>query len=154
MMGQKKGEVLMLLGAVLLFIGPALDFVTVDGASGTEGLTGYDAEEGSTYVLAGVVVGAMAIGLWFASGKRARTALSAIGILGAAFGTFGGYVDLTQVDEGVPAELKSAVDAGIGTWLVLVAGIIALIGAVLSFRSAPAVAEAPPPPPPAPAAGT
>ena len=148
-MEGRKGELLVVIGAVLLFFGPTLNFVDVEGPGGSFSGSGYDLEEGSTYVLAGIVA---LIGLamaWMLKGGG-RKAGGIVVILAGAFGAYAGFVDAFTDPDGVTSDIT--VSHGIGTYVVLAAGIIVLIGGVLiSKTEAPATTSAPPPsePPPA-----
>ena len=146
-METRRGEILVVIGVVLLFFGPTLNFLDVEGPGGSFSGSGYDLEEGSTYVLAGIVA---LIGLamaWFMKGG-ARKAGGIIVLLAGLFGTYGGFVDAFSTPEGVDDSFD--ISHGIGTYVVLIAGLIVVAGAIMLMKSeepAPTVPPATTPPP-------
>lgn len=153
--GGAKAAGLLILGSVIMVIGPLLTFITLKGPGGEESVTGYDLEEGSPYILAAVVCGLMGILLFVVKGATGRKVLGGIALLGALFGGYAGFVDLTGDVEGLPASVDSS--SGLGTWVVLLGAVLALIGAIIALTSpadtstGPLAPTGPPPaaPPPA-----
>ena len=153
--GGVKAAGLLILGSVIMVIGPVLTFITLKGPGGERSVTGYDLEEGSPYILAAVVCGLMGLLMFAVKGATGRKVLGVIALLGALFGGYAGFVDLTGEPEGLPAGVTSS--SGMGTWVVLLGAILALIGAIIALTSpadtstGPLAPSAPPPaaPPPA-----
>lgn len=143
--GGAKAAGLLILSAVLLVVGPALTFASSEG----ESVTGYDADQGGTYILAAVVIGLMGILLFAVKGATGRKVLGALALLGGLFAGFAGFVDMTDLPEGI--------SSGLGTWVVLLGAVLALIGAIIALTSpadtstGPLAPTGPPPaaPPPA-----
>jgi len=146
-MQTRRGEILVVIGVALLFFGPTLNFLDVEGPGGSFSGSGYDLEEGSTYVLAGIVA---LIGLamaWFMKGG-ARKAGGIIVLLAGLFGTYGGFVDAFSTPEGLGDGFD--ISHGIGAYVVLIAGLIVVAGAIMLMKNeepAPTVPPATTPPP-------
>lgn len=165
----KSGPLLMILGAILLFIGPMLTFASFDlSGAGAEfeadfrsllgDQSGYELEEGSTYVLFGGILLVIGIVLLFARRGAVRRVLAVVAFLAAAAALVAGYIDATGVAEVVEASLGFLTgSAGTGPWVVVAGSLLALVGSVLAFRApalavvdedAPATAPPPAAPPP------
>jgi hypothetical protein len=121
---------------VILVVGPALNFLTLEGPGGSESFSGYEAEQGSTYVLAAVVIGLMGVLMFVIKSGAGRKVLGAIALLGALFAGFAGFVDLTDASD-VPAELGDSISAsaGLGTYVVLIGAVLALIGSLMALAA-------------------
>lgn len=153
-MANRKAEMMLVLGAILSFVGPALNFVkiTYDQSLGlaSESSTGYDTGDSSSYVIAGVLAIIALVGVMAAKSGGLRKGMAVLAILGGAFGLLAGFIDITG-DVDVPAEFAEFVEAstGIGTYVVTVGAILILIGGFMLFKSpapeAPATPAAPPP---------
>ena len=144
-MENRRGELLVGLGVVLLFVGPMLNFYDIDAPGFSLSGSGYDADEGSTYVLAGIVA---LIGLamaWMLKGGG-RKAGGIVILLAGLFATYAGYVDAFTSPDNIPAQVE--VSHGIGAYVVFAAGILTIIGAVLVMKSSEDVPAAPMEPPP------
>jgi hypothetical protein len=154
MTGGRKAAALLLVGTALLLIGPAFKFLTVEGPGGKESITGYKLEEASPYVLAAVLIGISAIALFFLTSATASKVFGVIALLGALFAGYAAFVDITDVDSAVPAELRETVEAnaGLGSWIVLVGAIIALVGAIKALMAGPSTQTTAPPAAPPPTA--
>ena len=139
---SRRGEILVVIGAALLFFGPTLNFIDVEGPGGSFSGSGYDLEEGSTYVLAGIVALVGLAMAWFGSGG-ARRAGGIIALIAGAFGAYAGFVDAFSTPDGIPDTVD--VSHGIGTYVVLVAGLIVVAGALLIMKSDAPAASTPPP---------
>jgi hypothetical protein len=135
-MSEKRGEILMIVGAVLMVLAPVLTFVTIKVADQSKSFNGFDAEQGSSYVLGAIIVAAMAIGLFFVGSGVGRKVMAVVGLAAAAFfGIVAGFVDkdpgqyATGLGSGVSAS------AGIGPWLAIIGGILAVVGSVLALKT-------------------
>jgi hypothetical protein len=153
-MSEKRGEILMIVGAALMVLAPVLTFVTIKVANQSKSFNGFDAEQGSSYILGAIIVAAMAIGLFFIGSGVGRKVMAVIGLAAAAFfGIVAGFVDkdpgqyATGLGSGVSAS------AGIGPWLAIIGGLIGVVGAVLALMNDRAATVTPTPttttPPPA-----
>ena len=110
-MENRRGELLVGIGVVLLFVGPMLNFYDIDAPGFSVSGSGYDADEGSTYVLAGIVA---LIGLamaWMLKGGG-RKAGGIVILLAGLFAAYAGYVDAFTSPGDIPAEVE--VSHGIG----------------------------------------
>ena len=147
-MQTRKGEILVLIGVALLFFGPTLNFVDVDAPGISISGSGYELEEGSTYVLAAILA---LIGLamaWFMKGGG-RKAGGVIVLLGGLLASYAGFVDAFTTPEGLSDDIE--VTHGIGTYVVLVGGLIVTAGAILLMKTAdtaPETVASPPTEPP------
>ena len=153
-MGNRKAETMLGLGAILSFVGPALNFVkvTYDQSLGlaSESQTGYDTGDSSSYVIAGVLAIIALVGVMAAKSGGLRKGMAVLAILGGAFGLLAGIIDITgDVDIDPAIENLVEVSTGIGTYVVTVGAILILAGGFLLFKSpataAPASPAAPPP---------
>ena len=144
-MENRKGELLVVLGVVLLFVGPMLNFYDIDAPGVSLSGSGYDADQGSTYVLAAIVA---LIGLavaWMLTGGG-RKAGGIVILIAGVFATYAGYVDAFTNPDDIPASVD--VSHGIGTYVVTAAGVLTIIGAVLIMKGSEPAPVAPMEPPP------
>lgn len=155
-MANRKAELLLALGAILSFVGPALNFVklSVDESFGIDPLSesGYETGDSSSYVIAGVLAIIALVVTLVAKSGGLRKGMAVLAILGGAFGLLAGIIDITgSVD--IPAELEefAEVSTGIGTYVVTLGALLILAGGFLLFKSsAPApTTTTPVAPPPA-----
>ena len=144
-MESRRGELVVVIGAALLFFGPTLNFIDIEGPGGSISGSGYDLEEGSSYVLAGVVALIGVAMAWLLKGGG-RKAGGVVIVLAGAFAAYAGFVDAFTDPEGVTSEIS--VSHGIGTYVVLAAGLIVLIGGALILKSEAPASTPPSEPPP------
>ena len=134
--GARKAEMLLLLGAVIMVVAPALKFFTLEGPGGSESFTGYKAEEGSPYILAAVVCGLAGLLLFAVKGGTGRKVLGAVAILGALFGGYAAFVDMTDLDsvsEATAGQVEAS--ASLGVYIAMLGAIVALIGAIMALAT-------------------
>jgi hypothetical protein len=145
-MENKKGELLVGIGIVLFFVGPMLKFYEITGDRGSLSFSGYDAEEASPYIVAAVLA-LVGLAMAYMLKGGGRMAGGVIILLAGIFATYGGIVDSFQDPGEVTADISFS--RGLGPYVVLAAGILVVIGAILIMKSSePApVAPAEPPPP-------
>ena len=148
-MENRKGELLVVLGTVLLFVGPMLNFIDLEGPGGSLSGSGYDIDEGSTYVLAGIVALVGLAMAWLLKGGG-RKAGGVIMLIAGLFGAYGGFVDAFTTPDGIPESVD--ISHGIGAYIVFAAGIIVAIGAIMVLKSDAEEPVAPPPAAPPPTA--
>jgi hypothetical protein len=143
--GSRRGEVLLILGAILLFVGPLLVFLELKGTNpGVTDLlefepssTGYESGDGVTYAFFGTIVLVMAVGLFVIKAPLTRRFVALIAFLAAAVCLYAGIVDATSADSAVPVEASALVKAssGMGTRVVIGGAALALFGAILVFMT-------------------
>ncbi len=156
-MAERKGELALLVGAILLFLGPALTFVTLkaDASLGvaSESETGYGTGDSSSYVLAGILIAVALVVTALSKSAGLRKGMAVLAIIGGAFALFAGIVDISG-NADIPAELDGLVEisSGIGTYVVTLGAVIALIGGVLLLKGGSGATAAPAAPPAAPPA--
>ncbi len=138
-LGRRRGEILMLLGAILLFMGPVLEFVSIEPSQaglsvGVEGgsLTGYESGDGASYVVFGALVVLSALGLFAVTALPARRMLALLGLLGALVCLYAGFIDMTAKDPTEVAQLRQ-ISSGPGTWVVTLGAVVAVVGAIFAF---------------------
>jgi hypothetical protein len=152
-MANRKAEMMLVLGAILSFVGPALNFVKVTYdqslSIASESQTGYDTGDSSSYVIAGVLAIIALVGVMAAKSGGLRKGMAVLAILGGAFGLLAGIIDITgDVDIDPAIEQFVEVSTGIGTYVVTLGAILILVGGFLLFKSpatdTPATPAAPP----------
>lgn len=142
-MTEKRGEMALLIGGILMIVGMFLTFVTVEGPGGSASFNGSDAEEASPYFIAGGAAILAAIALYLMKGSVGRKVVAGLAIaLIAFFGLFAAFTDITEIGDLSGGGFEAS--AGIGLYLSGLAAVIALVGAVLALRSTPASASAAP----------
>ncbi len=141
MWGRGRSELLMLLGALLLFVGPALEFLSIEPtpeglAAGVQGgsFTGYESGDGSSYLVFGALVLLSAVSLLAVTAMRAGRMLALLGLLGALVCLYAAFIDVTATDPAELAPLRE-ISSGPGTWVVAVGAALSLFGALGAFRS-------------------
>lgn len=135
-MKEKRGEMLLLVGGVLMILGMFLTFVSVEGPGGSASFNGSDAEEASPYFIAGGVAIAAAIALFVMKGGTGRKVVAGLTIAVIAFfGVYAAFTDITKVGDLSTGDIEAS--AGIGLYLAGLAAVIALVGAVLALRDTP-----------------
>ncbi|MGI8407339.1 MAG: hypothetical protein ACR2L3_02365 [Actinomycetota bacterium] len=144
---DKKPHLLLVIGGVLLILGTFLSFVKV----GTQSFSASDAEEGSNYLMAGVL-SLITAGVLFAVGSATvRKVFAAIALLLVGFlGLYAAIADLRSIND-----FGSGASVGIGVYVLLIGGLLSVVGAVLALRSpAPTTNSGPAPSDPPPASDT
>ncbi len=137
---EKRGELLMILGGILLFAGNFLTFIEVGGVSfkATDELIDNQA---SSYMLAGgaaIIFGGL---LWSAvKGATGRKVISIIALLWVGFfGLYAGIVDYKDV-----SDAGEGASVGIGMYVLIVGAILAVVGSILTLKATPSTTSAPP----------
>ncbi len=166
--GMSAAAILAIVGGALLAIGSFLTWARVSGGGTSESATGMDGSDGWITLVAGAIV--LGVGLAFVAG-RGRRGLAVLAMLaGVVGGGLGLYDALTAKDrvlddvaatlagrfgataQEVRAILDQAVDAGelgislgIGLFLVIAGGAIAIAGGAMR-AGRPSIAASPPSP--------
>lgn len=144
-------------GGALLAIGSLLAFAKVEGTvleqPISQNISGLDTPDGKIFL--GVGIGILVLGaILFALSGPARRVVAALVVLAGGFMTYAAVIDLTGLEDDIPAEFAGtvSVSAGIGLYLILGGAIIATIGGLLGAFGSAGGAAAPSMPPPPPAA--
>lgn len=150
-MENRKAELLLVLGAAISFIGPALEFFSLPAGLAIDGKaspTGYESGDSSTYVIVGVVALICAVVTFATKSGGARKGMSVLATLAGILGVYAGYIDMTGGSTDID------IGTGVGTYVVIAGGLLVLVGGILLFKSptttaaaAPAAPPAAPPPP-------
>lgn len=151
-MENRKAELLLVLGAVVSFIGPALEFFSLTAAQTIDGKafsqTGYESGDSSTYVIVGVVALICAVVTFATKSGGLRKVMGVLATLAGILGVYAGYIDMTGGSTDID------IGTGVGTYVVIVGGLLVLVGGIFLFKSptttaaaAPAAPPAAPPPP-------
>ncbi|MBA2724566.1 MAG: hypothetical protein H0U53_01135 [Actinobacteria bacterium] len=143
---DKKPHLLLVIGGVLLILGTFLSFVKV----GTQSFSASDAEEGSNYLMAGVL-SLITAGVLFGVGSASvRKGFAAVTLLLVGFlGLYAAIADLRSIND-----FGSGASVGIGVYVLLIGGLLSVVGAVLALRSPAPTTHAHPPSDPPPASDT
>jgi hypothetical protein len=153
------GAILAIVGGALLVIGSFLSWAEFSGAGQSEVVSGVDMTDGWVTVVAGLVV--VAVGIAATTAPQLRPLAVAAGIVGAFGVGFGLFDALTLTDSALDSvaeetamatsvsfqELRALLDVlidsgqigismGIGLYVVIAGGVIAVVGAGVQLASA------------------
>lgn len=145
------GPILAIVGGALLAIGSFLAWVTLSGGGLSETASGIDGSDGYITLVAGVVAIATG-GAAMRAGRRALAVLAIVaGLVGGGVGLYDALSVRDQIadeiasQQGIPADqARAAIDAlidsgqldlsmGIGLYVVIAGGAIAIVGGVLQM---------------------
>lgn len=154
---RRNGFGVQIAGVLLIVVGTFLPWFSVDvsfgGFSSSESVTGINTDDGKLAIGIGGVILILAIFTWLAKGPTARRVLLGITVLLAILSVVASIIDLTNDETGGVESFITGgggefdLSRGIGLYLVLAGGIVALAGTVMGFMAgAPAAAPAGVPP--------
>lgn len=138
------------IGGVLLAIGTFLVFATVEAFGFSESVTGWDTDSNWYYLGSGLALIVLGLVILTVGRPVARRVAGALGLLVAGLATVVSIMDITGLEDEIPAEAlgQVGVSPGIGLFLAVAGAIVGLIGSGMSLFARGEVVEAAPPPPP------
>lgn len=135
-MGEKRGEVALIIGGLLMIVGMFMTFITVEGPGGSTSFNGQDAEEASPYFVAGVVSLLAAAALFAMKSATGRKVVAGLAIaIVAFFGAYAAFTDITEIGDLSSGGIEAS--AGIGLYIAALGSIVALAGAIMALMAAP-----------------
>lgn len=170
--------VLLIVGSVLPWIRVRLDLAQFGEQTQTRTINGTDASDGKVFIVFGVILIALALGVRVARTKRLRRVIGGIGVCLAVFGVVANIIDISGLeDDGIRAIAKEIsasqpsvaldqivdqlrtfthISTGIGLWITLVGNVVGVAGGIAAIamrgqqQEQLPFASAVPPMPPAP----
>ncbi len=131
----KTGVTIAVLGSVLMIVGSFLSWFSIDSGFGeSESITGFtklagESKDGPAFVFLGVVVGGLAIAMFFA-GRVLAVAI--VAVVFASFAVLAVIVDLSDVSDLITL-FDGSISWGPGLWVILVGAGMGLSGSIAAL---------------------